>query len=73
MGIPVLTAFQFPPSWQQLKLERSLSSPLTAKHPEERSEGDISSPASIGTQVLPRPWEPPTSQGVYTLPPCHSQ
>ncbi|XP_047910731.2 zinc finger protein GLI1 isoform X3 [Anser cygnoides] len=35
---------------QQLKLERSLSSPLTAKHPEERSEGDISSPASTGTQ-----------------------
>uniref|UniRef100_A0A8C6ZKS9 GLI family zinc finger 1 n=1 Tax=Nothoprocta perdicaria TaxID=30464 RepID=A0A8C6ZKS9_NOTPE len=35
---------------QQLKLERSLSSPLTAKYPEERSEGDVSSPASTGTQ-----------------------
>ncbi|XP_072214146.1 zinc finger protein GLI1 [Excalfactoria chinensis] len=35
---------------QQLKLERSLSSPLTAKYPEEKSEGDISSPASTGTQ-----------------------
>ncbi|XP_017584161.1 PREDICTED: zinc finger protein GLI1, partial [Corvus brachyrhynchos] len=35
---------------QQLKLEWSLSSPLTAKFPEERSEGDISSPASTGTQ-----------------------
>ncbi|KAM6394936.1 zinc finger protein GLI1 [Rhynochetos jubatus] len=35
---------------QQLKLEWSLSSPLTAKYPEERSEGDISSPASTGTQ-----------------------
>ncbi|XP_067170171.1 zinc finger protein GLI1 isoform X2 [Apteryx mantelli] len=34
----------------QLKLERSLSSPLTAKYPEERSEGDVSSPASTGTQ-----------------------
>ncbi|XP_032296993.1 zinc finger protein GLI1 isoform X2 [Coturnix japonica] len=34
----------------QLKLERSLSSPLTAKYPEEKSEGDISSPASTGTQ-----------------------
>nr|XP_009664146.1 PREDICTED: zinc finger protein GLI1 [Struthio camelus australis] len=34
----------------QLKLERSLSSPLTAKYPEERSEGDVSSPASAGTQ-----------------------
>ncbi|NWI88528.1 GLI1 protein, partial [Pitta sordida] len=35
---------------QQLKLEWSLSSPLSAKFPEERSEGDISSPASTGTQ-----------------------
>ncbi|XP_014814383.1 PREDICTED: zinc finger protein GLI1 isoform X3 [Calidris pugnax] len=35
---------------QQLKLEWSLSSPLTVKHPEERSECDISSPASTGTQ-----------------------
>ncbi|XP_061871538.1 zinc finger protein GLI1 [Colius striatus] len=35
---------------QQLKLEWSLSSPLTVKYPEERSEGDISSPASTGTQ-----------------------
>ncbi|XP_029893701.1 zinc finger protein GLI1 isoform X1 [Aquila chrysaetos chrysaetos] len=35
---------------QQLKLEWSLSSPLTLKYPEERSEGDISSPASTGTQ-----------------------
>uniref|UniRef100_A0A8B9IXT4 GLI family zinc finger 1 n=1 Tax=Amazona collaria TaxID=241587 RepID=A0A8B9IXT4_9PSIT len=35
---------------QQLKLEWSLSSPLAAKYPEERSEGDISSPASTGTQ-----------------------
>ncbi|KAM6364805.1 zinc finger protein GLI1 isoform 3-T3 [Pluvialis apricaria] len=35
---------------QQLKLEWSLSSPLTVKYPEERSEGDISSPASAGTQ-----------------------
>ncbi|XP_065606173.1 zinc finger protein GLI1 [Cyrtonyx montezumae] len=34
----------------QLKLERSLSSPLTAKYPEEKSEGDVSSPASNGTQ-----------------------
>ncbi|XP_053907652.1 zinc finger protein GLI1 isoform X2 [Cuculus canorus] len=34
----------------QLKLEWSLSSPLTVKYPEERSEGDISSPASTGTQ-----------------------
>ncbi|OXB75057.1 UNVERIFIED_CONTAM: hypothetical protein H355_015418 [Colinus virginianus] len=34
----------------QLKLERSLRSPLTAKYPEEKSEGDISSPASSGTQ-----------------------
>ncbi|XP_008497045.2 zinc finger protein GLI1 [Calypte anna] len=35
---------------QQLKLEWSLSSPLTAKYPEEGPEGDISSPASTGTQ-----------------------
>ncbi|NXK16082.1 GLI1 protein, partial [Arenaria interpres] len=35
---------------QQLKLEWSLSSPLTVKHPEERSECDVSSPASTGTQ-----------------------
>ncbi|XP_074989750.1 zinc finger protein GLI1 [Calonectris borealis] len=35
---------------QQLKLEWSLSSPLTVKYPEERSEGNISSPASTGTQ-----------------------
>ncbi|XP_074785633.1 zinc finger protein GLI1 [Athene noctua] len=35
---------------QQLKLEWSLSSPLAVKYPEERSEGDISSPASTGTQ-----------------------
>ncbi|RMB90554.1 hypothetical protein DUI87_33016 [Hirundo rustica rustica] len=35
---------------QQLKLEWSLSSPLSSKFPEERSEGDISSPASTGTQ-----------------------
>ncbi|XP_054033442.1 zinc finger protein GLI1 [Dryobates pubescens] len=35
---------------QQLKLEWSLSSPLSVKYPEERSEGDISSPASTGTQ-----------------------
>ncbi|KAM9252191.1 zinc finger protein GLI1 [Cariama cristata] len=35
---------------QQLKLEWSLSSPLTVKYAEERSEGDISSPASTGTQ-----------------------
>ncbi|XP_054663346.1 zinc finger protein GLI1 isoform X2 [Grus americana] len=35
---------------QQLKLEWSLSSPLTVKYPEERSEGDVSSPASTGTQ-----------------------
>ncbi|NXE30384.1 GLI1 protein, partial [Ardeotis kori] len=35
---------------QQLKLEWSLSSPLSVRCPEERSEGDISSPASTGTQ-----------------------
>ncbi|KFV20289.1 hypothetical protein N340_07593, partial [Tauraco erythrolophus] len=35
---------------QQLKLEWSLRSPLTVKYPEERSEGNISSPASTGTQ-----------------------
>ncbi|NWU92407.1 GLI1 protein, partial [Upupa epops] len=35
---------------QQLKLEWSLSSPLSVRYPEERSEGDISSPASTGTQ-----------------------
>ncbi|XP_051497493.1 zinc finger protein GLI1 isoform X2 [Apus apus] len=34
----------------QLKLEWSLSSPLTVKYPEETPEGDISSPASTGTQ-----------------------
>ncbi|XP_064899645.1 zinc finger protein GLI1 isoform X2 [Columba livia] len=34
----------------QLKLEWSLSSPLTVRYPEERSEGDICSPASTGTQ-----------------------
>ncbi|KFP91726.1 PREDICTED: zinc finger protein GLI1-like, partial [Apaloderma vittatum] len=33
---------------QQLKLEWSLS--LSVKYPEERSEGDVSSPASTGTQ-----------------------
>ncbi|KAM6308058.1 LOW QUALITY PROTEIN: zinc finger protein GLI1 [Podargus strigoides] len=35
---------------QQLKLEWGLSSPLAVRYPEERSEGDISSPASTGTQ-----------------------
>ncbi|NXY81838.1 GLI1 protein, partial [Alcedo cyanopectus] len=48
VGTWVLTTFCLP--WQQLKLEWSLSSPLTVKYPEERSEGDISSPASTGTQ-----------------------
>ncbi|KAM6294353.1 zinc finger protein GLI1 [Aegotheles albertisi] len=35
---------------QQLKLEWSLNSPLSVKYPEETPEGDISSPASTGTQ-----------------------
>lgn len=53
-GAAALTALRLCPPRQQLKLEWSLGSPLCAKYPEERAEGDIASPASPGTQVLPR-------------------
>ncbi|NXA44216.1 GLI1 protein, partial [Eudromia elegans] len=47
---PLPPARGAPRRCQQLKLERSLSGPLAAKYPEERPEGDVSSPASTGAQ-----------------------
>lgn len=59
--LPKLITF-LSPSQPQMKSEPSLGDALGTKGLEERLEGDVSSPASTGTQVMGRVRLPPTPQ-----------